>query len=124
MGKYVPTGRPTGRPRKSHVPGRKSPVKAPVSAPTVGDSDALLTMLEGLASDGSAPARDRMVAARTILELRGQLGKHQRAPGDDLARRPLAGMTRPELEQELERLRQHFAARRPKIIETFEDLIW
>jgi hypothetical protein len=71
-------------------------------------------MLERIATDETVSARERTVAARAVMEARGELGKHQRAPGDVLASRPLSEMSRPELEGELSRLRQHFTARLPE----------
>jgi hypothetical protein len=113
-----------GRPRKNINQNMvKSVGNASFSAPISASGDPLITMLELVAADDLAPIRDRTAAARTVLEARGLIGRHQQAPGDELARRPLSDMTRPQLEQELERLRQHFAARAEKITQSFDDLM-
>ena len=72
-------------------------------------ADALATLAE-IANDPNAAAAARTAAARTILEIQGQLGKHQAAPDAGTARVPLSQATRGELEEELSRLRLHLAA--------------
>jgi hypothetical protein len=112
-----------GRPRKNVPNLPKNGSKPSVSTPVGQFSSDLITLLEGIATDPDARPADRTAAARTIMEARGHIGRHQVAPGDELAARPLSDLTRPQLEQELARLRQHFAARSQKITQSFEDLM-
>ena len=112
-----------GRPRKIIPNAQKTGTKQPLATSAGAFSSDLITLLEGIATDPDARPADRTAAARTIMEARGQIGRHQVAPGDELAARPLSDMTRPQLEQELARLRQHFAARSQKLTQSFEDLI-
>jgi hypothetical protein len=120
----IPTKRGPGRPRKNVAPNTpKRATIGPVMTPVGQFSSDLITLLEGIATDPDARPADRTAAARTIMEARGHIGRHQVAPGDELAARPLSDMTRPQLEQELARLRQHFAARSQKITQSFEDLM-
>lgn len=69
----------------------------------------LLTSMQELAGDPSAPAHARTAAARTLLEVRGLLGRHARAP-DVTTSQPLAVLSRAQLEAELAATRQHIAA--------------
>ena len=70
----------------------------------------MLSLLEQIARDTDAPAASRAAAARAVLEVQGMLGRHQVAPGEAAASRPLSEASRSELEAELARLRLHFAA--------------
>lgn len=90
-----------------------TPVKQGVTmaTPDKGGSD-LLTTLQQIADDEDAAPQHRIAAARAVMEAKGELGKHQRAPGDGTGTQPLSDATRPELEAELSRLRLHFAAQR------------
>jgi hypothetical protein len=96
-----------GKPSYSPVGIPYSPVgKSPDDVGSAG----LLTVLQVIADDENASPQARTAAVRTMLEVRGVLGKHARAPGTDQAAVPLAGMSRVELEGELARLRLHIAA--------------
>jgi hypothetical protein len=52
----------------------------------------------------------RATAARTLAEMDGMIGKHQEAP-DRTAGKEEVALSRDELQQELDRLRAHCAAR-------------
>jgi hypothetical protein len=118
----VPTKAPKKTPKAQ--PKTVSNNKAQASLNIDASSLSLITLLERIATDeDNVSARDRTAAARAVMEARGELGKHQRAPGDALSQRPLSDLSRPELEAELRRLRLHFAARAPEKAETFEDLL-
>ena len=98
------------RRRSPSSPSRPETEGASVSAGPKSSPADLITILEDIARDVDAPGATRTAAARAVLEARGELGKHQRAPGDGTAIKPLSEATRPELESELARLRLHFAA--------------
>jgi hypothetical protein len=67
------------------------------------DIDLALKACREVIEDPSTPAAARIAAARTILEVRAQLGRNQEAPAvtDD---KPLATLSRAELEAELKAL--------------------
>lgn len=67
------------------------------------DIDLALAVAREVAADPSSPAAARIAAARTILEARAQIGRNQEAPAatDD---KPLATLSRAELEAELKAL--------------------
>lgn len=58
-----------------------------------------------IAADRDAPAAARAAAARTLLEMEGAIGRNQEPPRRT-ADKPLAALTRAELEAELAALRQ------------------
>lgn len=96
---------------------KKTQVKQAVipASPDKDGASGLISILDAIARDESAPGATRTAAARAVMEAGGLLGKHQRAPGDVGPAVPLGEATRPELEAELTRLRLHFAAQRNTI---------
>lgn len=66
---------------------------------------AAVSALETVATDAGAPAAARAQAARTLLELLGELGRNA-APGGELAERDVSTMSAQELDQELARMRR------------------
>jgi len=82
--------------------------------PDTGAGDRLLGValaaLEAVAGDASAPAAARAQAARTILEMRGAIGRNSRPPDDEF--RPTDGMSAADLRAELARMRRQGAADR------------
>lgn len=63
--------------------------------------------LTAILADQSNPANARVVAARTLAEMDGTIGKHQ-APPSHTSTAPLASLSRDELVSELGRLRALF----------------
>jgi hypothetical protein len=101
--------------------GRPPKPARPVAVPMLTDNpdkippDKAVSVLQELSEDDSQPATVRAQAARTLLEMRGLIGRHQIIPGQGTEIVPLSLGTRPELEAELSRLRrQHAAASRVK----------
>lgn len=92
--------KPRAKPPFPDKSGRPQPGK---SAPLA----ALEAQLETMAADDNIPAASRATALRTLAEMRGLIGRHQTAPGQDTASQGIAGLSRPELETELARLRAH-----------------
>ena len=64
-----------------------------------------IALLEAIAGDDNTAPSVAVAALRSLMEARGQIGKHQRAPGDALESAPLLAMSRADLESELRRLR-------------------
>jgi hypothetical protein len=75
-----------------------------------GDEDTRLALdtLRTVSEDSEAPAAARAQAARTMLEIKGLIGRHAAAPADTTA--SLSTMSRADLEAELARLRPDPAA--------------
>lgn len=101
--------RPGPKPKMDKAKAAPRPRAQPANDPDAPDTG-LIGLLEDIARDETAPAASRTAAARAVLEARGQLGKHQQAPGTGQDARPLVDLSRTELEAELARLRLHFAA--------------
>lgn len=78
--------------------------------PADNSGDELITKLQAIADDENAPAAARTSAVRTILEAQGRIGRLQRDPGSAASHVPLSTASRPQLEQELARLRLQHAA--------------
>ena len=64
--------------------------------------------LERILADPTAPPAARSTAARTLAEMDGLIGRHQRAP-DRTRDTPVESLSRTELEAELGRLRRDCA---------------
>lgn len=67
------------------------------------DTELALSALRDVARDSEAPAAARAAAARTLLEVRGLLGRHAAPPDNGSA--PLSSLSAADLRAELARLR-------------------
>ena len=76
------------------------------------DTALALAALRAVAADPEAPAAARGQAARTLLEVRGSLGRHAAPPAT--ADRALASMSRAEIAAEIARLRGSASADTPQ----------
>ena len=65
------------------------------------DAALVVASLRAILTDPVASAASKASAARTLAEINGQLGKHAKPPAGES--KPLAEMTRDELEAELTR---------------------
>lgn len=83
--------------------GRVGSLDAPADMDLDGLDDAALTVkaLRLILLDATASAAAKASAARTLAEINGQLGRNAKPPAD--AGKPLAEMSREELEAELAR---------------------
>lgn len=64
-----------------------------------------LTVLRSVMNDPETPAAARGAAARTVLEVMGAIGRHA-VPPPVTSDKPLATMTRAEIDAELARLKR------------------
>lgn len=71
----------------------------PAIEPTLSDAALARQALRAVAGDKDAPAAARAAAARTLLELTGDLGRHAQPPVDET--KPPAEMTVDEMRAEL-----------------------
>lgn len=81
------------------------PALRPVIRTDKVSTEVLLSGLEELTRDDTASSSARMAAARTLLEVKGLIGRNQLPPGQGTHAVPTSLTTRPELEAELARLR-------------------
>ena len=85
-----------------------------MDTPDQEDPDIALALaaLRAVAADPEAPAAARGQAARTLLEVRGSLGRHAAPPAT--AERALASMSRADIAAEIARLRAAASADTPQ----------
>jgi hypothetical protein len=94
---------PNTLPEKSSLAGNHSGREMTLSGPSPApdqDIDLIKQTLRAIMLDTNAPAAAKAQAARTMAEIAGALGKHSK-PGGIVSGRPLAELTREELEAEL-----------------------
>jgi hypothetical protein len=66
--------------------------------------------LQALVANPKSSYGAKAMAARTLAEIEGLIGRHSQAPVDRAVALPIALLSRPELERELARLRAACAA--------------